>query len=90
MAILHEVAARNLQDLRAALEGLDDAWIVRRYGLSLSFADGAPRACRADQATRFTREMAQTLAAPNGQVVNIREAIEAAIERLEKFLAQQG
>ena len=86
MAILREVASRNLQDLREALEGLGDGWIVRRYGLALSFVDGAPCACRADQATRYTRETAEAL----GEAVHIREAIEAAIERLEKFLAQQG
>ena len=89
MAILHEVAARNLRELREAREGLGDGWIVRRYGLALSFADGAPRACRADEASRFTREMAQTLAT-GGEVVHVREAIESAINRLENFLAQQG
>ena len=86
MAILREVAARNLQELREAREGLGDGWIVRR-GVYLDFADGAPRACRADQATRFTREVAQTLAA-GGEVVHIREAVDSAINRLEKFLAQ--
>ena len=90
MSILREVAARNLQELREAREGLVDGWIVRCYGLAISFADGAPRACRVDQATRFTREMAQTMAAGMGEAVHIREAIESAIERLEKFLAQQG
>lgn len=88
--ILREVAARNLQELRAAQEGLGDGWIVRCYGLAISFADGAPCACRVDQATRFTREMAAAMATPNGQAVHIREAIEASINRLEKFLAQQG
>ena len=68
--------------------GLGDGWIVRYHGLAVSFADGAPRACRADQATRFTLVDAGAMAAPNGQVVHIREAIESAINRLEKFLAQ--
>ena len=87
MAILREVAVRNLQELREAREGLVDGWIVRRHGLALCFADGAPRACRADEATRFTREVAQTLAA-GGDAIRIREAVESAINRLEKFLAK--
>ena len=90
MSILREVAARNLQELREAREGLVDAWIVRCHGLAMSFADGAPCACRVDQATRFTLEMDAAMAAPYGQVVHVREAIESAINRLEKFLAQQG
>ena len=84
MAILQDVASRNLQELREAREGLDDGWIVRRHGLALSFADGAPRACRVDQATRYTREAAEAL----GEAVRIREAIDSAINRLEGFLAQ--
>ena len=86
---LRDIVSRNLWELREAREGLGDGWIVRRHGLALSFADGAPRACRADQATRYTREMAQTLAT-GGEVVHVREAIESAINRLEGFLAQQG
>ena len=88
MSILREVASRNLQDLREAREGLEDAWIVRCHGLAMSFADGAPCVCRVDQATRFTLEMDAAMAAPYGQVVHVREAIESAIDRLEKFLAQ--
>ena len=90
MSILQEVAARNLQELLAAREGMGEVWIVRCHGLAMSFADGAPRACRVDQATRFTREMAESLAAGMGEAIHVREAIEAAINRLEKFLAQQG
>ena len=86
MSILREVASRNLQELREALEGLGDAWIVRCHGLAMSFADGAPSACRVDQATRFTREVAQALAT-GGEAIHVREAIDSAIERLEKFLA---
>ena len=87
MAILQNIVARNLRELLAAREGLDDGWIVRCGGVFLSFADGTPRACRVDQASRFTRAEAEARAAGMGEAVQAREAIEAATNRLEKFLA---